>query len=130
MSQPSVVWFEAETITLDQVKSMAQENKDAGHRFLTMTVVNLNNDFLDILYHFDNNLAMHHYRLTVAVGVPVPTISDIYFCSLLIENESRDHYGIIFEGLVLDFKGSLYLEPDIIAPLMRGPSCTISTGIK
>ena len=42
----------------------------------------------------------------------------------------RDQYGINWEGLILDFQGSLYLEKDTPPPLLRGPSCTLSTVTK
>lgn len=126
----SVATLEAEPIALGDVLSTAQSNHDAGYRLVTMTVVNLGDGRLDIIYHFDKKLRMRHYRLTVPVGAVVPSISGIYFCALLIENESRDHYGLVFDGLVVDFQGSLYLEKDTPPPLLRGPSCTISTVMK
>ena len=49
---------------------------------------------------------------------------------MLVENESRDQYGITWDGLILDFQGSLYLEKDTPPPLLRGPSCTLSTVTK
>ncbi|MEG2004796.1 MAG: NADH-quinone oxidoreductase subunit C [Bilophila sp.] len=124
---PSVARLVAEPITLETVRSVAQANFDAGYRFVTLSVVNLGNGNLDIIYHYDKNLTMRHYRVTVPIGQNVPSISDIYFCAMLIENESRDQYGIIWDGLIIDFEGSLYLEKDTPPPLLRGPSCTIST---
>ena len=35
-----------------------------------------------------------------------------------------------WDGLILDFQGSLYLEKDTPPPLLRGPSCTLSTVTK
>ena len=126
----SVARLEAEPITLDTVRTVARANFDAGYRLVTMSVVNLGDGHLDIIYHYDKKLDMRHYRLTVPVLSTVPSISDIYFCAMLIENESRDHYGIVWDGLVVDFEGSLYLEKDTPPPLLRGPSCTISTIMK
>lgn len=117
----------AEVITKDQVKVIARSLFEAGYRFITLSVVNLGNGKLDIIYHYDKHLEMKHCRLTVEVGDVVPTISDIYFCAVLIENESRDHFGIHWEGIVLDFEGHLYLEKEVAPALLRGPSCTIST---
>ena len=105
---PSVARLEAEPITLETVRAVAKANFDAGYRFVTL----------------------RHYRLTVPLGQAVPSISDIYFCALLVENESRDQYGITWDGLILDFQGSLYLEKDTPPPLLRGPSCTLSTVTK
>ena len=124
---PSVARLEAEPITLETVRAVAKANFDAGYRFVTLSVHNLGDGNLDIIYHYDKNLNMRHYRLTVPLGQAVPSISDIYFCALLVENESRDQYGITWDGLILDFQGSLYLEKDTPPPLLRGPSCTLST---
>ena len=119
--------LEAEPLSLDRVREVARANCEAGFRLVTLSVVNLGDGNLDIIYHYDKHLEMRHYRLTVPIGVTVPSISDIYFCAMLIENESRDHYGITWDGLVIDFQGCLYLEKDTPPPLLRGPSCTIST---
>ena len=127
---PSVARLEAEPITLETVRAVAKANFDAGYRFVTLSVHNLGDGNLDIIYHYDKNLNMRHYRLTVPLGQAVPSISDIYFCALLVENESRDQYGITWDGLILYFQGSLYLEKDTPPPLLRGPSCTLSTVTK
>lgn len=117
----------AEVITKDQVKVLARSLFEAGYRLVTLSVVNLGDGRLDIIYHYDKHLEMKHYRLTVNTGETVPSISDIYFCSVLVENEARDHYGIHWDGIVLDFEGHLYLEKEMPPALLRGPSCTIST---
>lgn len=117
----------ATPISIDEVKTIARANFEAGYRFITLTVVNLGDGNLDIIYHFDKNLEMRHYRLTVPTNSVVPSISDIYFCAMLVENEARDHYGITWEGIVIDFQGHLYLEKEMPPALLRGPSCTIST---
>lgn len=126
----SVQRLVAESISLDEVRPVAIANLEAGYRLVTLSVVNLGNGNLDIIYHYDKNMIMRHYRLTVPIGSTVPSISNIYFCAVLIENESRDHYGIIWDGIILDYEGCLYLEKDTPPPLLRGPSCTISTVLK
>ena len=95
---PSVARLEAEPITLETVRAVAKANFDAGYRFVTLSVHNLGDGNLDIIYHYDKNLNMRHYRLTVPLGQAVPSISDIYFCALLVENESRDQYGITWDA--------------------------------
>ena len=61
-------------------------------------------------------------------GTVIPSISGIYFAALLVENENRDLFGLEYEGLVLDFNRTLYLEEagdPIVAPF-----CKISTFTK
>lgn len=126
----SVELLQAQPISLDEVRNVARANYDAGYRLVTLSVTTLGNGLLDIIYHYDKDLEMRHYRLTVPENTMVPSISDIYFCSMLIENEVRDLYGVTWDGLVVDFQGHLYLEKDAPPPLLRGPSCTISTVAK
>lgn len=85
---PSVARLEAEPITLETVRAVAKANFDAGYRFVTLSVHNLGDGNLDIIYHYDKNLNMRHYRLTVPLGQAVPSISDIYFCALLVETKA------------------------------------------
>ncbi len=126
----SVARLEAEPVAVSDVLTMARTNFDEGYRLVTMSVTEREDNQLDIIYHFDLDLAMRHYRLTVTRDTVVPSITGIYFCAVLIENETRDHFGVVFDGLVLDFNGHLYLEKDEIPPYLRGPSCTISTTVK
>ena len=69
---PSVARLEAEPITLETVRAVAKANFDAGYRFVTLSVHNLGDGNLDIIYHYDKNLNMRHYRLTVPLGQAVP----------------------------------------------------------
>ena len=71
-------------------------------------------------------MVIKHYRLSIPKGTVVPSITPIYFGALLVENEIEDQFGIQFADLVLDFKGSLYLEEEVRAM----PFCKVSTAQK
>ena len=48
-------------------------------------------------------------RLQIPVeNARLPSVSGVYFCAFIYENEIHDLFGISFDGLVLDFKGHLY----------------------
>ena len=38
----------------------------------------------------------------------LPSISGIYGCAILYENEIKDLFGVQVEGLTVDFKGNFY----------------------
>ena len=40
----------------------------------------------------------------------MPSISGVLFTAFLVENEIRDQFGIMFDGLVLDYQGKLLNE--------------------
>ena len=114
------------TLTLDTVQSEARKMWDENYRLVTMTAVDLKNESFDILYHFDRDLELKHYRLTVPKETAIPSISPIYFAALLIENEIKDHFGANFDGLILDFGGHLYLEDEV----QSAPFCRFSISKK
>ena len=87
--------------------------KVAGFRFVTMSCVELDGNRVDILYHFDKDLALKHRRLTAFKDSAVASISPVYFAAFLAENEIQDLFGIRFKGLVLDYARTLYLDGDV-----------------
>ncbi|MDX9860658.1 MAG: NADH-quinone oxidoreductase subunit C [Rhodospirillales bacterium] len=106
-------------VTLETVVGEVTKMKADGYRLITMTCVDLDEENVELLYHFDKDLKDRHFRMTVAKKSPVPSISPVYFAAFLIENEIEDHFGIKFDGLVLDFGGTLYLDEEV----MRTPFC-------
>jgi ech hydrogenase subunit D len=113
--------LETKNIAKNQLLSEVQTLKNKGYRFVTMSCVDLG-DSLDLIYHFDLELQMVHLRITLLKGDTAPSISGIFFAALLIENETKDHFGANFDGLVLDFGGNLYLEEEV----KKFPFCKVS----
>ena len=46
----------------------------------------------------------------------------MYFAALLVENEIQDFFGLRFEGLLVDYRGMLYLEEEAL----KTPYCRFS----
>jgi ech hydrogenase subunit D len=96
--------------------------KVQGFRLVTLTCTELDESTLDVLYHFDKDLGLRHLRLTVAKTGSVPSISPVYFAALLVENEIQDFFGLRFDGLLVDYRGMLYLEEEAL----KTPYCRFS----
>jgi ech hydrogenase subunit D len=96
--------------------------KVQGYRLVTLSCTERDESTVDILYHFDKNLGLRHLRLTAAKSSPVPSISPVYFAALLVENEIQDFFGLRFEGLLVDYQGTLYLEEEAL----KTPYCRFS----
>lgn len=120
--------FEPTSITLDEVRGTAKRMLGDGWRFITQTAVDRGDLGFDILFHYDKDLEEKDFRLNVPRGTVIPSISGIYFAALLIENENRDLLGLEYEGLVLDFNRTLYLEA--AGDPITAPFCKISTFTK
>ena len=110
-------------VELDTVYDETAKVKARGFRFVTMTCVDVDESRFEVLYHFDKDLTMKHFRLTVPKGRTVPSISPVYLAAFLVENEIQGLYGLMFDGLVLDYGQSLYLEEEV----QTTPFCKYTT---
>jgi ech hydrogenase subunit D len=100
---------------LDEIK----KTKAEGYRFAAMTCEH-ESDTLELTYHFDLNYQMKNIRLVINRNEPMESISSIYGPAFLIENEFQDLYGVVFTGLIIDYKGNLYLSEDAPkAPMLK-----------
>ncbi len=97
-----------ETVTPADLVGKVREFADANWRLVQICVTRLPEGF-ELNYTFDKEYAFRNLRLSIPVEVPVlPSVSGVYWNAFLYENEMHDLFGITFEGLVLDFKGTLY----------------------
>jgi membrane-associated HD superfamily phosphohydrolase len=61
-------------------------------------------------------------RLSLLKGQKLPSISDIIFAAVIVENEMKDLFGIQIKGLALDYEGRLVLSENAPAsPLLKKP---------
>lgn len=100
-------------VSLDDVVEKVAKKKVEGCRFVTMTCTELDENTVEILYHFDRDLRLINFRLAVVRDASVPSISPVYFAAFLVENEIQDLFDIRFTGLVLDYERTLYLEEEV-----------------
>ncbi|WP_084295237.1 NADH-quinone oxidoreductase subunit C [Caldanaerobius polysaccharolyticus] len=103
--------IEAKEVTVDSLIDEVRRYHDAGYRFVTTTCVDMG-DVFQIYYHFDKDLKLENLKLTVDKNTRVPSISSIYYCSILPENEMQDMFGVKFEGLAVDYGGKFMLGED------------------
>lgn len=101
------------SISPDDVVGACARKKAEGYRFVTMTCTAIDNDNLDVLYHFEKDYVLAHLRLCISKDLPLPSISTVYFAAFLVENEIQDLFGLRFHGLVLDYDRTLYLDPEV-----------------
>jgi ech hydrogenase subunit D len=85
--------------------------KKDGYRFVTLECTK-KDDGHDFIYLFDKDYKLKNLRYFVKPGEKPKSISGIFLCGLLIENEYQDLFGLTFDGLAIDYKGHLYLTPN------------------
>lgn len=116
-------------ITVQELLGEVQKLHYEGYRLVTATCVDNNNDTLDLYYHFDMDYKLTNLKLTITKGSAVPSISKIFFCALLVENEIKELFGVNIENLVVDYGGHLLLSdgaPD--NPMLRQQITIVKKG--
>lgn len=107
-------------ISKDLLLAEAQNMMFNDYRLISATCVDTGNEGFDVIYHFDKDLEMKHYRIKVQKGEEVPSISKIYFCAFLVENEMKELFGLNVTNMVLDYGGHLLLSGDELnAPMAK-----------
>jgi len=107
--------LEAHPLSLKNLGKEIDNMKSNGWRFVTITCVEIDENSVELLYHFDKDLELYHFRVSALKKDPVPSISPIFFAAFLVENEIIDLFGLSFTDLVLDFGGTLYLDDSEVA---------------
>jgi ech hydrogenase subunit D len=118
----SIVLEVSNTVNLnsDTIITETKKLKDTGFRLVTLSSSDLG-ESIDLLYHLDNDLEMANLRVNVLKGKKTPSITSVYPCAVLVENEIKEHFGVDFDGLSLDFSGMLYLDEEV----QKTPFCKI-----
>lgn len=95
-------------IQAERAHEHAKARKDAGWRYVQMLAVNTE-EGVDLLYSYMLDGTLENVTVkALASEAHVPSISDLYLEAFVCENEIHDLFGIVFEGLAIDFAGKFY----------------------
>jgi Ni,Fe-hydrogenase III component G len=107
-------------ISTEALLGYVEDMMFSGYRFITTTCVDNGDGTKDLLYHFDKELEMKHARITVTKDDEIPSISAIYFCAILVENEMKELFGVNIKNMAVDYGGHMLLaDDDLDAPMAR-----------
>ncbi len=112
-------------LLLGEVQKLHYED----YRFVTITCVDNNDGSSDMIYHFDMDLQLKNYRVRVTRDEEIPSISKIYFCALLVENEIKELFGLNITNIAIDYGGHMLLSdgaPDM--PMSRQQITIVKKG--
>jgi ech hydrogenase subunit D len=97
-----------ELITVDQLLDKVRTLRDHGFRMVQISATRLP-DRMELTYSFDLNSRLTNLRVHLPADEPrVPSISSIYGCVVLYENEIHDLFNVQVDGMAVDFHGHLY----------------------
>ena len=78
-----------------------------GYRLVQICCVK-ETEGLVLHYTFDKDYDLIDLSIGITEGAQVPSITTIYPCAFLYENEIHDLFGVSIQGINVDFKGLLY----------------------
>ena len=97
-----------ELITIDALLEKVRAKKSQGCRLVQISATQLPGQ-IELTYSFDLNSQLSNLRLSLPGEAPhLPSISSIYLCAILYENEIHDLFGVQVAGIAIDFKGKFY----------------------
>ncbi|HQP30876.1 MAG TPA: NADH-quinone oxidoreductase subunit C [Deltaproteobacteria bacterium] len=59
-------------------------------------------------YTFDKDYELVDLKISISPEAQVPSITAVYPCAFLYENEIHDLFGVAIQDINVDFKGLLY----------------------
>jgi ech hydrogenase subunit D len=93
---------------MDALLDSVRELRQSGARLVQIGATRFPNH-LELTYSFEVEDTLKNLRLHVPGDRPwVPSISSVYWCAFLYENEMHDLFNIEVDDLAVDFKGTLY----------------------
>ncbi len=97
-----------ETVPVESLLERAQRFHERGWRLVQIGATRLA-ERLELTYSFDRQNVLANLRLVLPEPQPkVPSISSIFWCAFLYENELHDLFNLEVAGLAVDFHGHLY----------------------
>jgi ech hydrogenase subunit D len=96
-----------EVITTESLLEKAGAKRQQGCRLVQVSATQLP-DQVELTYSFDLNSQLSNLRLLLPTGARLPSITSVYLCSVLYENEIHDLFGVPVDGMAIDFKGNFY----------------------
>ena len=112
-------------ISTDRLLSEVQDMRYNGYRFVTITCVNNKDGSVDLFYHFDKGLKLENLKITVTRDEEIASISRIYFCAVIVENEIKELFGLNITNIIIDYNGKLFLTEESEGSPMGMPQITI-----
>jgi ech hydrogenase subunit D len=96
-----------EVIVASQLLDSVRQMRNRRARLVQICATALP-DALELTYTFDVEAKLANLRILVDKQDTVPSITPIYACAFLYENEMHDLFNLQVANISVDFKGTLY----------------------
>jgi len=97
-----------EGITSDALLEKVRALREQNFRLVQISATRLPEQ-VELTYSFDLDFRLVSLRLLIpGTDSRVPSISSIFGCAILYENEIHDLFNVTVDGLTVDFGGNFY----------------------
>ena len=97
-----------QTIAAEALLETVGKLRKEGYRLVQIGATRLPKH-VELTYSFDLESHLTNLRFQVlAEGARLPSITSIYWCAFLYENELHDLFNVQVDGMAVDFHGHLY----------------------
>ncbi len=85
----------------------SQKLKYAGYHLIQQCATRIP-DAYELIYTFGKDLEMKNLKIILPEDQEISSITSIYPCAFIYENEMHDLFGIQIKMINIDFEGKLY----------------------
>ena len=101
--------YSIETIKLDSLLQKVSERSMAGWRLAQICCTHLADPKqYELSYSFEEGYDILTYRIVIDDNEEVPSITQVYWCAFLYENEMKELFGVNINCMENDYKNKLY----------------------
>jgi ech hydrogenase subunit D len=114
------------SLSTDALLARVRELREQGWRLVQIGATPLG-ETIELNYSFDRAGKFLNLRLSLpAAGAHVPSISSIYWCAFIYENEMHDLFRVRVDGIAVDYKGKFYKTAVPYPFSSRGPTAGVT----
>ncbi|MDA8124087.1 MAG: NADH-quinone oxidoreductase subunit C [Deltaproteobacteria bacterium] len=113
-----------------------QEMRDAGFRLVQIGATRTEEGF-EVNYSFDKHFTFVNLKIKLPNNDrEIPSVSGVYWCAFLYENELHDLFGLQIRHIAIDYKGTFYKvarpaafaeKPEVAAKVKKAAKPAVAT---
>jgi NADPH-dependent glutamate synthase beta subunit-like oxidoreductase len=113
-----------QNMTPASLLSKMEEMKKKGARFLTISVNDVNETDVELIYHYEIDDHVENFHMVVPKDKPIQSITGVYIAAFIAENEAQDLFKVTFKDLAVDLGGKMLKvesSPSTLLKSVSGP---------
>ena len=95
------------TVNPESISDESQKLKFAGYHLIQQCATRVP-DAYELIYTFGKDLEMKNIKMVLPEDQEISSITSIFPCAFIYENEMHDLFGVQIKMINIDFEGKLY----------------------